>query len=206
LNNSITGIILAGGVSKRLGYKNKALLKIGNKTIIERVIDALSKMTEDVIIITNSPSEFKHLKMPMYNDIISNAGPLGGIYTGLTISNTYYNLVIACDMPFIQSYILELLVCRIEDNDIVIPVTPDGYHPLCAIYSKKCIDYIKLLIDSGNLKVANLFNYMKVNKVDFPVYDECELNAFFNINTNEDYLRAISLAENYDFICLKNNS
>ncbi len=191
-------------MSRRLDYRNKALLKIGDKNIVERVIASLSKVTDSIIIITNSPSELRYLKLPIYDDIIPNSGPLGGIYTGLTISNTYHNLVIACDMPFIQSHILKSLIYRIEDNDIVIPLTPDGYHPLCAIYSKKCLDYIKLLIDSSNLKVTNLFNFVKVCKVDFFNQDRCELNAFFNVNTNEDYLNAISLAESYDAVCFEN--
>ena len=194
-------------MSKRLDYKNKALLKVGNKSIIERVIDALSEVTESILLITNSPEEFKYLDLSTYSDIIPDSGPLGGIYTGLSISMTYHNLVIACDMPFIQSHILESLINQIEDNDIVIPVTPDGYHPLCAIYSKKCVNPIESLINSGSLKVTNLFNYVKVNKVDFTTYPEFELNAFFNINTNEDYLMAISLENTYSVVgrCLMNN-
>ena len=176
------------------------MLRVGNRSIIERVIDALSEVTESILLITNSPEEFEHLRLPTYNDIIPDSGPLGGIYTGLTISSEYYNLVIACDMPFIQSHILEFLICQIKDNDMVIPVTPDGYHPLCAVYSKKCVGPIESLISSGSLKVTNLFNYVKFNKVDFTTYPECELNAFLNINTNEDYLRAISLADTYSVV------
>jgi len=185
-------------VSKRLGYKNKALLKVGNKSIIEHVIDALSVVTESILLITNSPKEFEYLAIPIYSDIIPGSGPLGGIYTGLQKSMTHCNLVIACDMPFIQPYVLESLINQIEGYDIVIPFTPDGYHPLCAIYSKKCINPIESLINSGSLKVTNLFPYVKVNKVDFTKYSECELNVFFNINTNDDYLLAISLADKYN--------
>lgn len=187
-------------MSKRLGYKNKALLKVGNKSIIERVIDALSIVTDNILLITNSPKEFKHLAIPTYSDIIHGSGPLGGIYTGLQKSMTDYGLVIACDMPFIQSYILESLINQMEGYDIVIPFTPDGYHPLCAIYSKKCITPIRSLINSGSLKVTNLFPCVKVNKVDFTKSSECELNAFFNINTNDDYLLAISLANTYNSV------
>jgi len=169
------------------------LLKIGGKSIIEHVIDALSEVTDSIILITNLPKEFQHLRLLTYSDIIPNSGPLGGIYTGLQMSNTHHNLVIACDMPFIQSHTLEFLINQRKNYDMIIPVTPDGYHPLCAVYSKKCEKPIEELTDSGNLKVTNLFDYVKVKKVDF-LFSESELNAFFNINTNEDYSMAISLA------------
>ena len=155
-------------------------------------------VTESILLITNSPKEFEHLVFPTYSDVIPGSGPLGGIYTGLQKSITSHSLIIACDMPFIQFHILESLINQIDGYDIVIPVTPDGYHPLCAIYSKICLKPIELLIKSGNLKVTNLFPYVKVNKADFSIYSECELNAFFNINTNEDYFLAISLANKHN--------
>jgi molybdopterin-guanine dinucleotide biosynthesis protein A len=97
-------------------------------------------------------------------------------------------------MPFIQSDTLKFLINQRKNYDMIIPVTPDGYHPLCAVYSKDCEKPIEELTYSGNLKVTNLFDYVKVKKVDFAsLYSDCDLNVFFNINTNEDYLKAISL-------------
>jgi molybdopterin-guanine dinucleotide biosynthesis protein A len=186
-----TGVILAGGKSRRLDYRNKALLQIGDKTIIERVVDVLSKVTEKIILITNSPQEFKFLKLPILGDIIPNSGPIGGIYTGLKESETHQNIVVACDMPFIQPQLLEFLVCQSKGYDITIPLTTDGYHPLCAVYSKNCIEPIETLIETHSLKVTNLFQYVKVREVMFdtqhPYYT---LNMFLNVNTEEDYLKA----------------
>jgi len=198
----ITGIILAGGKSRRLDYKNKALLQIGGKSIVERVIDAISGVTDKFIMITNSPDDYEHLGLPMFGDVIAGTGPLGGIYSGLARSGTHNNIIVACDMPFIQPKLFELLISHIADNDIVIPVTPDGYHPLCAVYSKNCIKPVELLIEADQLKVTNLFRYVKVNEMIFseehPYYAQ---DMLFNVNTHEDYAKAIQLCKTKEGDC-----
>jgi len=193
-----TGIILAGGLSRRLDYKNKALLKIGSRSIIERVINALSEVMADILLITNSPDEFKHLEIPMFGDIIPGSGSLGGIHTGLRVSETYHNLIVACDMPFIRPSLLTLLMQQSKDYDVVIPVTPDGHHPTCAIYSKDCIKPIEAQIRSGNLKVSDFFPNVRIRKINFnALHDRYDQIMFFNINTKEDYLKAVSIAESH---------
>jgi molybdopterin-guanine dinucleotide biosynthesis protein A len=193
-----TGIVLAGGLSRRLDYKNKALLKIGGKSIIKRIIDTLSEVTADMLLITNSPDEFKHLDIPMFGDIIPGSGSLGAIYTGLKVSETYHNLIIACDMPFIRPSLLTLLIQQSGGYDVVIPVTPDGHHPTCAIYSKDCTNPIEAQIRSGNLKISDFFPNVRVRKIDFnTLHDRYEQIMFFNVNTKEDYLEAVSIAESH---------
>jgi len=196
--SEVTGIILAGGVSKRLDYENKALLKIGDKSIIERVVDALFKVTERILLITNSPEELGHTGLPMFGDILPGSGSLGGIYTGLRISRTHHNLVVACDMPFIRPHLLTLLINHRSGYDVVVPVTPDGHHPTCAIYSRNCIEPIEAQIKTGDLRIANFFPRVKVNTIDMDTLDPCyDSNMFFNINTSEDYLKALSIANRY---------
>ena len=193
-----TGIILAGGLSRRLDYKNKALLKIGGRSIIERIINALSEVTADILLITNSPDEFKHLEIPMFGDIIPGAGSLGGIYTGLKVSETYHHLIVACDMPFIRPPLLTFLIQQSKGYDVVIPVTPDGHHPTCAIYSRDCIKPIEAQIRSGNLKISDFFRGVKTKRLDFnTLHDQYDQIMFFNINTKEDYLKAVSVAESH---------
>ena len=193
-----TGIILAGGLSRRLDCKNKALLKIGGKSIIERIINALSEATAHMLLITNFPDEFEHLEIPMFGDIIPGSGSLGGIYTGLKVSETYHNLIIACDMPFIHPSLLTLLIQQSRGYDVVIPVTPDGHHPTCAIYSKDCIKPIEAQIRSGNLKISDFFPNVRIRKIDFNIlHDRYNQIMFFNVNTKEDYLKAVSIAESH---------
>jgi molybdopterin-guanine dinucleotide biosynthesis protein A len=193
-----TGIILAGGLSRRLDYKNKALLRVGGKSIIERIISVLSEVTADILLITNSPDGFKHLEIPMFGDIIPGSGSLGGIYTGLKVSETYRNLIIACDMPFIRRSLLTLIIQQSRGYDVVIPVTPDGHHPTCAIYSKDCIKPIEAQIRSGNLKISDFFPNVRTRKIDFnTLHDRYDQIMFFNVNTKEDYLKAISILESH---------
>jgi molybdopterin-guanine dinucleotide biosynthesis protein A len=196
--NETTGIILAGGQSRRLDYKNKALLKIGSTSIIERVMNTLSEVMANILLITNSPDEFEHLEIPMFGDIVPGAGSLGGIYTGLKVSKTYHNLIVACDMPFIRPSTLEFLIQQSKGYDVIIPVTPDGHHPTCAIYSKDCIKPIEAQIRSGNLKISDFFPNVRIKKIDFnTMHDQYDQVMFFNINTKEDYLKAISIAESH---------
>jgi molybdopterin-guanine dinucleotide biosynthesis protein A len=193
-----TGIILAGGLSRRLDYKNKALLRVGGESIIERIINALSEVIANILLITNSPDEFKHLEIPMFGDIIPGSGSLGGIYTGLKVSETYHNLIVACDMPFIRPSLLTLLMQQSKNYDVVIPVTPDGHHPTCAIYSKDCIKPIEVQIRSGNLKISDFFPNVRTRKIDFnTLHDRYDQIMFFNINTKEDYLKAVSISESH---------
>ena len=194
----VTGVILAGGVSRRLDYKNKALLKIGDKSVIEYVIEALSRATGNIYLVTNSPGEFAHLNLPMFGDILPGSGSLGGIYTGLRVSETHHNLVVACDMPFIQPCLLTFLINNSEDYDVVIPVTADGLHPTCTIYSRSCIEPIEKQIRTGDLKITNFFPHVEVNSIEFDTLCPCcDPNVFFNINTNADYLKALSMADHY---------
>jgi molybdopterin-guanine dinucleotide biosynthesis protein A len=196
--SEITGIILAGGASRRLNYRNKALLKIGDRSVIERVIDTLSEVTESILLITNSPGELGHLELPMFGDVLPGSGSLGGIYTGLKVSKTHHNLVVACDMPFIRPHLLTFLINRRRNYDVVIPVTSDGHHPTCAIYSRNCVEPIEAQIRTGNLKISDFFPHVKVNRIDFSAANPCyDPNILFNINTREDYAKALSIAGHY---------
>ncbi len=194
--DKVTGIILAGGLSRRLGYRNKALLKIGCKSAIEHIIAALSEVTEDILLIANSPGEYEHLGLPMFGDILPGSGSLGGIYTGLKVSKTHHNLIVSCDIPFIKPRLLTFLIDQAKDYDVAIPVTPDGFQPTCAIYSKNCIQLIETQINTGNLKIIDFFPHVKVNRVDMSALYPCYgPNMFFNINTSEDYSKALAIAE-----------
>src|SRR6266496_3170841 len=98
--NDITGIILAGGKSSRMGT-NKAFLRLGNKYVIEILADLMKNIFSKMILITNEPALYKFLKIDIYEDIYKNKGPLGGIHSGLVNSQTEKNFVLSCDIPFI---------------------------------------------------------------------------------------------------------
>lgn len=178
-----TGIILAGGKSSRMGTE-KGLVEINHKKMIEYSIDQLKKVTENIIIISNT-NKYNYLKYPVYEDLIKDIGPIGGIYTGLCVSKTEYNIIVACDIPFIKSDIILSLIKNIKDYEIILPVEDDKKHPLCAIYSKKIKDRIKKLIDRNELKLQRILSYFNTKEILF-----AGRTCFININTQEEVKNA----------------
>lgn len=186
--DNITGIILAGGKSSRMG-EDKSFIAFQGRPLIESVIDKLSTLFKDLIIITNNSSPYKKYKIKTYIDIIKDRGPLGGIYTGLYHSNTKYNFIVACDMPFLNISLVEYMVQRINGYDVVIAKRLGRLHPLFGIYSQNCIKFIKGKLVKDNLKIRDFFKYVKVKIItdrETGKFDENGL-SFVNINTPEDY-------------------
>jgi len=113
-----TGIILAGGMSRRMG-REKATLKLGNKTIIEYVIETVSQVVDEMLLITNKPEKYERLGIPLFSDILKNNGALVGIHAGLVSSQTHYSLVIACDMPFVKKELLEYMFSKLQTQNTI---------------------------------------------------------------------------------------
>jgi len=133
----ITGIILAGGKSSRMG-SDKGLLLLKNKPFILHIIEALQPLVNDIIIVSNN-TDYDVFNLKRVNDLIENTGPLAGVYTGLHYSNTENNLVLSCDVPLINTEILEKLTKNVEKNIDVIQLESNGKTiPLIAIYKKRC--------------------------------------------------------------------
>lgn len=181
----ITGIILAGGKNSRMGT-DKGLLKIDGKNIIERIIEELKKTVDEIIIISNQ-KKYDYLGFKVYNDIIKNCGPMGGIHTALTYSETKKNLIVSCDMPFLSKNIFDIIVNSSSKCDIAIPEHDGGkLEPLCAIYSKSCLDTFAKLIENEDWKLKNALKYFSVKKNSF-IKNKLPKNCFLNINTSEEY-------------------
>ncbi|MHC4534799.1 MAG: molybdenum cofactor guanylyltransferase [Planctomycetota bacterium] len=203
MQNQITGVILAGGKSRRMGGYNKALLRIGNQMIIQRVLGVLKQVTRSQLLITNFPKEYEFLNIPIKPDILPGKGAFGGVYTGLSTSKTPYCLVVACDMPFLNvdflrymtQIVKELALKEATVYDIVIPKHSKGYEPLCAIYAKTCIPHIEKLLKAKRLKIIEAFfdfQLRDVSESEIKNYDT-EGWMFFNINTQEDYQHALQV-------------
>lgn len=183
-----TGIILAGGKSIRLGY-NKAFAMINKQSLIERVIDRLSSISRTILIVTNQDQlnliQVARLKGKIVVDLLPDGGPLVGIYTGLEYSNTYYNLVVACDMPFLNTALLRYMFDLAPNSDVVVPKIGNKTEPLHAMYSKNCIPYIRPMLQTGRLQTWQLFDRVNtrfVTELEIMRYDPLCL-SFFNINT-----------------------
>ena len=118
--NDITGVILAGGKSSRYGT-NKAFAKINGIPLIENVIRVMRSLFQDLVLITNTPDEYAYLELPMYEDLIKDLGPIGGIYTALNSITNDAGFFVACDMPSLNPGLIRYMVGIRDDFDVVVP-------------------------------------------------------------------------------------
>uniref|UniRef100_A0A832G1A7 Probable molybdenum cofactor guanylyltransferase n=1 Tax=Ignavibacterium album TaxID=591197 RepID=A0A832G1A7_9BACT len=187
--SDITGVILAGGKSSRMGV-NKSFLKLGNQTIIERIVELMKSIFTEVIIITNTPDEYKFLKLPLYEDIYKWKGPLAGIHSALTHSRTEKIFVLSCDVPFMSKEMIEYIVEYKSDKSIVF-CEAAGYHqPLVGVYSKKILSAIEKFISNNEISNKSFHQFLKI--VDVEIIHPEKLSfykdeIFFNVNRPEDY-------------------
>ena len=201
----VTGVILAGGKSRRMG-QNKACLCLGNDTLIGHVIRCMRSITDELLLITNNPDEYTHLNIVMHNDIIQNVGTLGGIHSGLAHASHETVICVGCDSPFLRPNLLKYLVSVLENYDAVMPMsyktdnTDMTLQTLCAVYSKRCIPIIERMLEQSELRVHALqesANVLCISPEIWKLYDPDGL-SFFNVNTPEDYQEAQSI---YDKLC-----
>ena len=191
-NFSTTGIVIAGGRGTRFG-KNKALIVINKKTLIELVIEKLNEFVEKVIIVT-SAGQYENIagtginKENIVLDIIPGKAAMGGVYTGLVSSNSLYSLVVACDMPLLNINLLKYMIKLAPGHDAIMPRIGEYIEPLHAVYSKSCLLPIKQLIESGDLSMhslAKVINVKYIETSEIEKYDPEHL-SMFNINTVDD--------------------
>lgn len=196
-----TGIILAGGKSSRMG-KNKALLEIKGKTVIENVVAELQPAVNNIIIVTNSFEEYRFLGLPMVEDLWKGKGPLAGIQAGLEASTTEKNLVVACDMPFISAKLGTVLLNQLAHYQVAVPEISDQLHPLFAAYRKEISGEIERALEEDQLRIRGIFRNLQVKKMD-----QVELSKFgismndsdlFNMNHPEEYEQARNMSINED--------
>lgn len=185
----IIGVILAGGKSSRMGV-NKSFLKLGNQTIIERIIDLMKSIFSEVIIITNTPNEYKFLNLPLYEDIYKWQGPLAGIHSALTHSARENIFVLSCDVPLMSKEMIEYIIEYRSDMPIVF-CEAAGYHqPLAGVYSKKILKEIEKFISNNEISDKSFYHFLKIVEAEI-IHPEKLLfykdEIFYNMNRLEDY-------------------
>ncbi len=189
-HKAITGIILSGGKSLRMG-KDKAFIKVEGIPIIERITDLFRKLFEETIIVTNRRETYLHLKATIYEDLLPNSGALGGLYTGLFYSLFPYSFIVACDMPYLNTEVINYLTGKMEGYDVVVPKTEDGFQPLHAIYSKNCINPIERVLQERKTRIIDIYPFVRVKIVEAKeiVAVDPDMESFININTPEELIR-----------------
>jgi molybdopterin-guanine dinucleotide biosynthesis protein A len=183
-------MILAGGKNLRMG-QNKAFLEVQGERIIDRIKRIFVELFDEVLLVTNSPSDYLNLNLRTVTDLYREKGSLGGIFTGLFHASFSHAFVVACDMPFIKPALISHLAGLSQGYDIVIPRTDDGLQPLHAVYSRKCLPFMEDLLRSGNLKILDFFHRVKKREVlteEIIPFDP-QLVSFLNLNTPEDLAR-----------------
>ena len=196
---SVTGIVLAGGQSRRLG-RDKAVETIVGQPMLHRVFDRIRPVCDDISVVVSDDARADNLPIPadvlVITDKYPGKGSLGGIYSGLIASPGEYGLVVACDMPFLNISLLEEILKLGADVDVCVPVISGRPEPTHALYSKNCVPYIKAQLDDDDLKITRFFNKVKVHYIseDASRSIDPQLHSFFNINRQGDLDEALALA------------
>lgn len=170
-----TGVVLAGGESRRFG-SNKALAPWKGKTMVETVSDILAGLFERTLIVAKEPERFESLRKPglrVVADILAEPHSLGGIWSALSQAETRHIFVCACDMPFLQPALVEALWKASPGCDAVIPMWKGIPQPLCAVYSKECLSAMAGLIEARRFKIQDLFGLVRTRS-----FQEEEVKAF----------------------------
>jgi molybdopterin-guanine dinucleotide biosynthesis protein A len=192
----VTGVIQAGGKSTRMGGEPKALLEVGGRRIIERVLAAVAPAVDDVLIVTNTPDLYAFLGLPMIPDAFPDHGSLGGIFSGLAAAKGDAVFTVACDMPFLHPEVARLVVSRAGEADVVIPRVGDMLETMHASYAKTCLPAMEARLREGRFKIIGFFPDVRV--VEIPEADVARHRApdvlFMNVNTPDELARARSLA------------
>jgi len=178
----ITGIVLAGGKSSRMG-SDKGLIKIDNKTFVENVIAAMEPLVNEIIIVSNNP-EYDQFGFYRVEDEIKDSGPLAGLYSGLKYSNSEFNLVLSCDIPIIKTEILEKLIeVDYKNYEVTQIESHNKTMPLIAIYQKQCMHKCLELLQQDERRLRVAVNQLKTKTI---VIDS-EYDPFVkNVNNKED--------------------
>ena len=188
----ITGIVLAGGRSRRMGT-DKSMMMLNGKSMIEYSIDALKPLCNKIVVSSNNFG-YDFTGCEVWPDELPDQAPIVGIYSCLKRSATEYNIFLSCDMPMMSTEMLKYLLANSVDHDITVPMHGDGFiEPLCGIYKKSAIGILKEFIDKGNFRlnesIRTASHMLVVVESQLPFFSD---KLFFNINTPDDFQNLVS--------------
>lgn len=195
----LTVCIQAGGESSRMG-EDKALKPFLGRPLIQRVIERLAPIADELIVTTNHPEEYRFLGLRLTPDLKPGRGALGGLFTAVASASQPFVAVVACDMPFASPNLIEAanrLMVR-EGADVVIAKTDEGFEPIHAVYRREtCLPAIESAINGDQWRVIAWFPQVKVRVLtseELQQFDPQGL-AFWNVNTPEEFAKAEQLAQ-----------
>ncbi len=196
----VSGIVLAGGRSRRLG-RDKAVEPFDGKPLLRRVVDRLADVVDETVLVVADAEQGERIPLPdsarVVVDGYPDCGSLGGIFTGLSAAMGDWGLVVACDMPFLDPELLRHILDQRGGHDAVVPVLDGRPEPTHAAYSKACLPPIERRLRAGELKIAGFFDDVSVRQVPEAEVEEIDPGrlSFLNVNTPDDLERALALVE-----------
>jgi len=191
-------VVQAGGGSRRMG-QNKALLPFLGKPLVARVVDRLSFLGEETLVISNPPAEVEFLGIPVFEDLLPGRGALGGLYTALSVASQPLVAVVACDMPFANAMLLAALrdQLRSDDFDLAVPQSAEGLEPMHAVYRREtCLPAVQRALEAGEQRMISFYPMVKprIFAVEEVRPFDPEQLTFINVNTPEDFQQAEQMA------------
>jgi molybdopterin-guanine dinucleotide biosynthesis protein A len=192
----VTGVLLAGGKSRRMG-EDKRYLVVGEQTLLARGLGVLRSMFHEVLVVIAQDSAPLDIDARVVRDLVPDCGSLGGIYTGLTQATSPYIFAVACDMPFLNQAVITQFTNRRDTADIVMARLATRLHPMHALYGKGCLPAMEQMIVARQLKIQELVSHASlrvqyVTEADLLSIDP-SWRSFHNVNTPEDLEAACSL-------------
>lgn len=186
----VTGVILAGGQSSRMG-SNKALLPYRGGRFVEAIHRQLSGLFDEVLLVTNTPDQYSFLPCRKVADIFPGLGALAGLHSGLYHSGSEHIFAVACDMPYLNSALIRRLAAQRDSFDVVIPESESGLEPLHAIYGWRCLGPMEDSLANGRKRIISFFADVRLRRYsrDEVALLDPDFASFRNINTPGDYFR-----------------
>ena len=196
METGVTGILLAGGKSRRMG-EDKRFLVLGEQTLLQRGLASLHSIFQEVVVVIAQDSPPLHVDGRVIRDLVPDCGSLGGLYTGLMQATTPYIFVVACDMPFLDQAVMTHFTNRKATADIVMAKLNGRLHPMHALYGKPCLPALEQMIAARQLKIQEIVSQSTlrvgyVTEKDLSIIDPSG-RSFYNVNTSADLEAAQSL-------------
>lgn len=192
----VTGVLLAGGKSRRMG-EDKRYLVVGEQTLLERGLVVLRSIFQEVLVVIAQDSPPLDVDARVVRDLVPDSGSLGGVYTGLTQATAPCIFVVACDMPFLDRAVIAQFTSRRATADIVMAKLAARLHPMHALYGKRCLPVLEQMIRARQLKIQEMVSHASlrvryVTEADLLTLDPSG-RSFQNVNTPADLEVARSL-------------
>jgi molybdenum cofactor guanylyltransferase len=187
--------ILAGGRAMRFGGRDKGALVVDGQTIRDRQIAMLSEIADDVLIVAREGGaglqacDRRAKALRHISDIVPGCGPIGGVHAAVSAARHDTVFVIACDMPYVTGAFAAHLLDLSQNADLVVPRTERGLHPLCAVYTRACLEPLARRLAAGTLQMRGLLDDVRVRVVDAEAIERFgdRHRLLANVNTPADY-------------------